>query len=105
MIDLMDDSLTAVIRTIVREELARRDKRLLTQPAVYAGERQYSVKSAAALLDTSEDYVLARIKDGSLPRFVDLGSSRSKLRIPASELQRFIDNRTVAVASNQCLGE
>lgn len=57
-------------------------------------ERQYSVKSAAQMLDTSEDYVLARIKDGSLPRIVDLGSSRSKLRIPASDLQRFIDSRT-----------
>lgn len=57
-------------------------------------ERQYSVTSAATVLDTSEDYVLARIKDGSLPRIVDLGSSRSKYRIPASDLQRFIDSRT-----------
>ena len=57
-------------------------------------ERQYSVKSAAAVLDASEDYVLARIKDGSLPRLVDLGSSRSKYRIPASDLQAFIDSRT-----------
>ena len=58
-------------------------------------ERQYSVKSAAKVLDTSEDYVLDRIKDGSLPRIVDLGSSRSKYRIPASDLQEFIDSRTV----------
>jgi len=58
-------------------------------------ERQYSVRSAAAVLDTSEDYVLARIKDGSLPRIVDLGGARSKYRIPASDLQRFIDSRTV----------
>lgn len=57
-------------------------------------ERQYSVKSAAVILDTSEDYVLDRIKDGELPRIVDLGSSRSKYRIPASDLQRFIDSRT-----------
>lgn len=57
-------------------------------------ERQYSVKSAAAILDTSEDYVLDRIKDGELPRIVDLGSTRSKYRIPASDLQRFIDRRT-----------
>ena len=56
--------------------------------------RQYSVKSAAAILDTSEDYVLARIKDGSLPKIVDLGSSRSKYRIPADVLQAFIDSRT-----------
>lgn len=62
--------------------------------AVLEVERQYSVKSAAAILDSSEDYVLARIKDGSLPRLVDLGSSRSKYRIPASDLQRFIDDRT-----------
>lgn len=58
-------------------------------------ERQYSVKSAAVILDTSEDYVLDRIKDGSLPRIVDLGSSRAKYRIPASELQKFIDSRSV----------
>lgn len=58
-------------------------------------ERQYSVKSAAQILDTSEDYVLDRIKDGELPRIVDLGSSRAKYRIPASDLQRFIDSRTV----------
>ena len=57
-------------------------------------ERQYSVKTAAGILDSSEDYVLARIKDGSLPRIVDLGGTRSKYRIPASDLQRFIDNRT-----------
>lgn len=57
-------------------------------------ERQYSVKSAAVILEASEDYVLARIKDGELPRIVDLGSTRAKYRIPASDLQRFIDNRT-----------
>lgn len=66
--------------------------------AVREAIRQYSVKSAAALLDTSEDYVLARIKDGSLPRIVDLGSSRSKLRIPADVLQAFIDSRAVEVS-------
>lgn len=57
-------------------------------------ERQYSVKSAAEILDTSVDYVEDRIKDGSLPRIVDLGSTRAKYRIPASDLQRFIDSRT-----------
>ena len=57
-------------------------------------ERQYSVKSAAEILDTGEDFVLARIKDGSLPRIVDLGGRRAKYRIPASDLQRFIDSRT-----------
>lgn len=57
-------------------------------------ERQYSLKSAAEILETSVDYVEDRIKDGSLPRIVDLGSTRAKYRIPASDLQRFIDSRT-----------
>lgn len=58
--------------------------------------RTYSVKSAASILDTSEDYVLARIKDGSIPRHLDLGSSRPKYRVRADDLQDFIDSRTVA---------
>lgn len=55
----------------------------------------YSVKSAAELLDVSEDYVLARIKDGSIARHVDLGSSRAKYRVRADDLQEYIDSLTV----------
>jgi excisionase family DNA binding protein len=59
-------------------------------------ERQYSVKSAAELLDVSIDYVYARLEDGELPRRLDLGGGKAKYRIPASDLQRFIDSRTTS---------
>lgn len=62
---------------------------------VVEAERQYSVTAAAELLGTSEGYVRHLIKDGALPRIVDLGSTRGKYRIPASDLQRFIDSRTI----------
>ena len=62
-------------------------------------QRLYSVKSAARILDRSEDYVLDRIKAGTFSRIVDLGGSRAAYRIPADELQSFIDSRTVEVKS------
>ncbi|PWC05396.1 hypothetical protein DCE94_03740 [Agromyces badenianii] len=55
--------------------------------------RLYSVAAAAKVLDVSDDYVYARIKDGSL-RAVELGDSRAKLRVRADDLQAFIDVRT-----------
>lgn len=90
-------SIEAAIRKIIREELARARHEVPThaRPTLGIGvERQYSVKSAAVILDVSPDYVEARIKDGSLPRRLDLGSTRAKYRIPASDLQAFIDART-----------
>lgn len=57
--------------------------------------RMYSVKTAAEILDTSPAYVFDRIKDGSIPRHIDLGSTRAKFRIRADDLQAFIDSRTV----------
>lgn len=57
-------------------------------------ERQYSVKSAADLLGVSTQYVYDRMDDGALPRRMDLGGGKAKYRIPASDLQRFIDSRT-----------
>lgn len=57
-------------------------------------ERQYSVKAAADLLGVSTQYVYDRMDDGELPRRLDLGGGKAKYRIPASDLQRFIDNRT-----------
>lgn len=90
-------SIEAAIRKIIREELerARPEAPAVRREVVGMGvERQYSVKSAAVLLDVSPDYVEARIKDGSLPRRLDLGSTRAKYRIPASDLQAFIDART-----------
>lgn len=57
-------------------------------------ERQYSVKSAADLLDVSTQYIYDRMDDGELPRRLDLGGGKAKYRIPASDLQAFIDART-----------
>ncbi|AOY72012.1 hypothetical protein ARZXY2_2481 [Arthrobacter sp. ZXY-2] len=41
----------------------------------------------------SDDWVRARIKDGSL-RAVEMGTGRQKWRVRADDLQRFIDART-----------
>lgn len=57
-------------------------------------ERQYSVKAAADLLGVSVQYIYDRMDDGGLPRRLDLGGTRAKYRIPASDLQAFIDSRT-----------
>lgn len=57
-------------------------------------ERQYSVRAAADLLGVSTQYVYDRMEAGDLPRRLDLGGGRAKYRIPASDLQRFIDSRT-----------
>lgn len=59
-------------------------------------ERQYSVKAAADLLGVSTEYIYSRMKDGELPRRLDLGGTKAKYRIPASDLQRFIDSRTTS---------
>ena len=61
-------------------------------------ERQYSVSAAADLLGVSVQYIYDRMADGELPRRVDLGGERAKYRIPASDLQKFIDSRTTEVA-------
>lgn len=63
-------------------------------PRVLEVERQYSVKAAADLLGVSVYYIYDRMEDGSLPRRLDLGGTRGKYRIPASDLQAFIDSRT-----------
>lgn len=55
--------------------------------------RLYSVASAAELLEVSTDYVYDRINDGLL-RVAELGSTKSKTRIRADDLQAFIDART-----------
>ena len=57
-------------------------------------ERQYSVKAAADLLGVSTQYIYDRMEDGEFPRRLDLGGGKAKYRIPASDLQRFIDKRT-----------
>ena len=57
-------------------------------------ERQYSVKAAADLLGVSVQYIYDRLENGELPRRLDLGGGKAKYRIPASDLQSFIDSRT-----------
>lgn len=54
--------------------------------------RTFSVKQVAALLSVSTDYVLARIKDGSI-RHIDLGSTRPKYRIRVVDYEAFVDSR------------
>lgn len=57
-------------------------------------QRLYAVDDAAAQLGVGRDYVYDRIKTGEL-RSVELGTEkRSKLRVRADDLQRFIDGRT-----------
>ena len=92
----MEDNISTAIRKLVREEVANLLKQSKLPPVEPESPlRQYSVKSAARILDVSEDYVLARIKDGSLPRVVDLGGSRAKYRIPIQALRDFIDSKTI----------
>ena len=55
--------------------------------------RLYSTKAAADLLCMSDDWVRARIKDGTL-RAVEMGTGRQKWRVRADDLQAFIDART-----------
>lgn len=100
----MEDAITQSIRTMIQEELrAALQQRVVpsvrSEQPLHPGEieRQYSVKAAADLLGVSVYYIYDRIEDGSLPRRVDLGGTRAKYRIPASDLQRFIDERTVSV--------
>jgi excisionase family DNA binding protein len=57
--------------------------------------RLYSVAKVAEILETGDDFVYARVKDGTL-RVVQLGTGRSKYRVRADDLQTFIDERTSA---------
>lgn len=57
-------------------------------------EPHYKVAKVAELLDVSVDWVYDRIKAGDIKKVVELGSGKPNQRIPASELQRFLDVRT-----------
>lgn len=58
-------------------------------------EPHYSVAKVAELLDVSTDWVYRRIRKGAFP-IIELGDNeRSNQRIAASELQRFLDARTL----------
>lgn len=58
-------------------------------------ERHYSVRSAAKIFDRSPDWVLDRIKAGDFSKILDLGGSRAAYRIPESEIQAFIEKKTI----------
>lgn len=62
--------------------------------AVQVVERHYSVKEVAELLKVGLDFVYDRLKTGELSPVVELGASRGKQRIPASALQKYLDQRT-----------
>ena len=57
--------------------------------------RLYSVKSVAEILDIGTTKVYDLIAAGDLPKYVELGDTRSKMRIRSDDLQRFIDERTI----------
>lgn len=63
-------------------------------------EPHYKVAKVAELLDVSVDWVYDRIKSGELGRVVELGGERQNQRVPASELQRFLDERTFTVGGS-----
>lgn len=104
MTNSIDDHIRQIIREEVRSELSKQRSNLRTAKDAIQGlplplqvgevERQYSVKSAAELLEVSVQYIYDRIDDGELPRRLDLGGTKAKYRIPATDLQAFIDNRT-----------
>lgn len=87
-----------IIRRIVREEIR---SALIVAPSRPAREtvvvderRLYSVASAAKLLGVDIGYVYSRIKSGEIA-VVELATAmRSKQRISAPELDRFITSRT-----------
>lgn len=66
-------------------------------PSVVEAVRLYTVAGAAEHMLVSPNWVRAQIKSGEL-RAVELGSTRSKTRVRADDLQRFIDSRTHGVA-------
>lgn len=100
----IEDLIRAIVQVELRNELAKQRHNLRIPNNLVPGlrlpqrdgevERQYSVKSAADLLEVSVQYIYDRMDDGELPRRLDLGGGRGKYRIPATDLQTFIDNRT-----------
>lgn len=68
------------------------------QIAVEVVERHYSVEQVMELLSVSHTWVYDRINDGTFTPVVELGTGRSKQRIPASVLQAYLDARTFSAA-------
>ena len=86
-----------IVRRIAREELDKaleaNTPRVIHEQVIVDERRLYSVASAAKLLEVSTSYIYDQINARDVA-VVELGSERSKQRISAPELQRFIDART-----------
>lgn len=59
--------------------------------------RAYTILEAAQLLGVSKHYVYTRIQDGEI-KATDLGEGRTKYRVTAAELRRFLNSRTEPAA-------
>ena len=59
--------------------------------------RAYTILEAAQLLGVSKHYVYTRIQDGEI-HATDLGEGRTKYRVTAAELRRFLNSRTETAA-------
>ena len=105
----MNASIEDALRHIIREELAAW-VRVPLEPAVAlpASEGKatsrpldplqlYSVAEAAAVLHMSPEWVYRRINDGQMG-VVEFGSGRSKRRIAAAEIERFITMRKLSAS-------
>lgn len=61
--------------------------------------RLYSVKATAELLGLGVSKVYELVAEGELAQYVELGTTRSKIRIRSDDLKRFIDSRTITHGS------
>jgi excisionase family DNA binding protein len=88
------ESIETIIRTIVREELARHRSTAATPMSKVPDglQRLHSIADAAEILSVSTEYVYRAIEAGELSA-IDLGHGRAKRRVRASELERFIVSR------------
>ena len=88
-----------IVREIARQEIASRESERVTQAlrtvVVHrvSEHTHYSVRTVAELLEVSLDYVYDKINAGRI-KTVELGDGRSKQRIPATELARFVNDRS-----------
>lgn len=100
----MEGATTAAIRKIVREEVraemgqrvsARPSSRHVVEMPLRPGEveRHYPIIEVARLLGMSRDWVYDRIKDGTFV-VANFGTGKSKLRIPASSINAYIQAHT-----------
>lgn len=64
-------------------------------------EPHYKVAKVAELLDVSVQWVYDRIKSGEIARVVELGTGKGNQRVPASELNRFLEERTFGLTNSK----